>query len=72
MKLIDADALISSLEKNLEDFETMISEHGKGIAHGTRLAIARIKEQPTITPESLRPTAKIDVLSQKIDVSLKN
>ena len=55
MRLIDADKLANSLKNNLQSFEEMISEHGKGIAHGTRIALNRIAEQPTISPESLRP-----------------
>lgn len=55
MRLIDADKLANSLENNLQSFEEMISEHGKGIAHGTRIALGLVKEQPTISPESLRP-----------------
>ena len=55
MRLIDADKLENSLKNNLQSFEEMISEHGKGLAHGTRLALMMVKEQPTITPESLQP-----------------
>lgn len=55
MRLIDADKLVNSLENDLQSFEEMISEHGKGLAHGTRIALNRIAEQPTISPESLRP-----------------
>ena len=55
MRLIDADKLVNSLENNLQSFEEMISEHGKGLAHGTRIALNRIAEQPTISPESLQP-----------------
>ena len=55
MRPIDADRLANSLKNNLQSFEEMISEHGKGIAHGTRMALNRIAEQPTISPESLRP-----------------
>lgn len=52
MKLIDADDLIFFLEKDLKDFNTMVSEHGQGIAHGTRLAIERVAGQYTIDPEN--------------------
>ena len=55
MRLIDADKLVNSLENNLQSFEEMISEHGKGLAHGTRIALGLVKEQPTISPESLQP-----------------
>lgn len=55
MRLIDADKLANSLKNNLQSFEEMISEHGKGLAHGTRIALGLVKEQPTISPESLRP-----------------
>lgn len=55
MRLIDADKLANLLKNNLQLFEKMISEHGKGLVHGTRIAINRIAEQPTISPESLRP-----------------
>lgn len=55
MRLIDADKLVNSLENNLQLFEKMISEHGKGLAHGTRIALNRIAEQPNISPESLQP-----------------
>ena len=55
MRLIDADKLANSLENNLQSFEEMISEHGKGIAHGTRIALGLVKEQPTIAPESPQP-----------------
>lgn len=55
MRLIDADKLANSLKNNLQSFEEMISEHGKGLAHGTRIALNRIAEQPTISPESLQP-----------------
>ena len=55
MRLIDADKLANSLKNNLQSFEEMISEHGKGVAHGTRIALGLVKEQPTISPESLRP-----------------
>ena len=54
MRLIDADRLKNLLQNDLEGFETMISEHGKGIAHGTRMALGLTKEQPTIRLESLR------------------
>ena len=55
MRPIDADKLVNLLENNLQSFEEMISEHGKGIAHGTRIALGLVKEQPTISPESLQP-----------------
>lgn len=55
MRLIDADELVNLLENNLQSFEEMISEHGKGVAHGTRIALGLVKEQPTITQESLQP-----------------
>lgn len=55
MRLIDADKLVNSLENNLQSFEEMISEHGKGIAHGTRIALGLVKEQPTISPENPQP-----------------
>ena len=55
MRLIDADRLANLLENDLQSFEEMISEHGKGIAHGTRIALGLVKEQPTISPESLQP-----------------
>lgn len=55
MRLIDADKLANSLENNLQSFEEMISEHGKGLAHGTRIALKRVEEQPTISPESPQP-----------------
>ena len=55
MRLIDADRLANLLENNLQSFEEMISEHGKGLAHGTRIALGLAKEQPTITQESLQP-----------------
>ena len=55
MRLIDADKLVNSLENNLQSFEEMISEHGKGIAHGTRIALRRVEEQPTIAPENPQP-----------------
>ena len=55
MRLIDADKLANSLKNNLQSFEEMISEHGKGLAHGTRIALGLVKEQPTISPESLQP-----------------
>lgn len=55
MRLIDADALRNALENNLQSFEEMISEHGKGLAHGTRLALMLVKEQPTISPENPQP-----------------
>lgn len=52
MRLIDADRLKNLLQNDLEGFETMISEHGEGLAHGTRIALNRIAEQPTIDPHS--------------------
>ena len=55
MRLIDADKLENSLKNNLQSFEEMISEHGKGIAHGTRIALKRVEEQPTISPENPQP-----------------
>ena len=55
MRLIDADKLVNSLENNLQSFEEMISEHEKGVAHGTRIALKRVEEQPTISPESPQP-----------------
>lgn len=55
MRLIDADKLANLLENDLQSFEEMISEHGKGLAHGTRIALGLVKEQPTITQESLQP-----------------
>ena len=55
MRLIDADKLANSLENNLQSFEEMISEHGKGVAHGTRIALGLVKEQPTISPENPKP-----------------
>ena len=55
MRLIDADKLVNSLENNLQSFEEMISEHGKGVAHGTRIALGLVKEQPTISPENPKP-----------------
>lgn len=55
MRLIDADRLTDLMQNYLKEFETMVSEHGKGLAHGTRLAIERIAEQPTVSPESLQP-----------------
>lgn len=55
MRLIDADRLINLLEEYLQDFKSMVSEHGKGLAHGTRLAIERIAEQPSIELEAMRP-----------------
>lgn len=55
MRLIDADKLVNSLKNNLQSFEEMISEHGKGVAHGTRIALGLVKEQPTISPESPQP-----------------
>lgn len=55
MRLIDADRLLERLIKNLEYFEMVISDKGRGIAFGTSLAIDRVNEQPTIAPESLRP-----------------
>lgn len=55
MRLIDADRLANLLENDLQSFEEMISEHGKGLAHGMRIALNRIAEQPTISPESLQP-----------------
>ena len=55
MRLIDADKLVNSLENNLQSFEKLTSKYGKGLVHGTRIAINRISEQPTIDPESLRP-----------------
>lgn len=54
MRLIDADRLANLMQNDLEGFETMISEHGKGLAHGTRIALGLVKEQPIIRPESLR------------------
>ena len=54
MRLIDADKLVNLLENNLQSFEEMISEHGKGVAHGTRIALKQVEEQPTISPESLQ------------------
>ena len=55
MRLIDADKLVNSLENNLQSFEKLISKYGKGLVHGTRIALNRIAEQPTISPESLQP-----------------
>ena len=55
MRLIDADKLANLLKNNLQLFEKMISEYGKGLVHGTRIAINRMAEQPTISQESLRP-----------------
>lgn len=55
MRLIDADKLVNSLKNNLHSFEEMISEHGKGLAHGTRIALGLVKEQPTIAPENPQP-----------------
>lgn len=55
MRLIDADKLVNSLENNLQSFEEMISEHGKGIAHGTRIALGLVKEQLTISPKNPQP-----------------
>ena len=55
MRLIDADRLANLLENDLQSFKEMISEHGKGLAHGTRIALGLAKEQPTITQESLQP-----------------
>lgn len=55
MRLIDADKLENSLKNNLQSFEEMISEHGKGVAHGTRIALGLVKEQPTISPENPQP-----------------
>lgn len=55
MRLIDADELVNLLENNLQSFEEMISEHGKGIAHGTRIALGLVKEQPTISLENPQP-----------------
>ena len=55
MRLIDADRLANLLENNLQSFEEMISEHGKGLAHGTRIALKQVEEQPTIAPESTQP-----------------
>lgn len=55
MRLIDADKLANLMQNDLEGFETMISEHGKGIAHGTRIALGLVKEQPTISPEIPQP-----------------
>lgn len=55
MRLIDADRLTDLMQNYLKEFETMVSEHGKGLAHGTRLAIERIAEQPTIYLETLNP-----------------
>lgn len=55
MRLIDADRLANLLENDLQSFEEMISEHGKGLAHGTRIAIKRVEEQPTIAPKSPQP-----------------
>ena len=55
MRLIDADKLVNLLENNLQSFEEMISEHGKGIAHGTRIALGLVKEQPTISPKNSQP-----------------
>lgn len=55
MRLIDADKLANSLKNNLQSFEEMISEHAKGLAHGTRMALGLAKEQPTIRLENLQP-----------------
>lgn len=55
MRLIDADKLANLLENNLQSFEEMISEHGKGIAHGTRIALGLVKEQPTISHKNSQP-----------------
>ena len=55
MRLIDADKLVNSLENNLQSFEKLTSKYGKGLVHGTRIALNRIAEQPTISPESLQP-----------------
>lgn len=55
MRLIDADKLVNLLENNLQSFEEMISEHGKGLAHGTRIALGLVKEQPTISLENPQP-----------------
>lgn len=67
MRLIDADRLANLMQNDLEGFETMISEHGKGLAHGTRIALNRIAEQPTISPESLQPQW-IPVTERLLDV----
>ena len=55
MRLIDADRLANLMQNDLEGFETMISEHGGGLAHGTRIALKRVEEQPTIAPENPQP-----------------
>ena len=55
MRPIDADKLANSLKNNLQSFEEMISEHGKGVAHGTRIALKQVEEQPTIAPENPQP-----------------
>ena len=77
MRLIDADKLVNSLENNLQSFEEMISEHGKGIAHGTRIALGLVKEQPTISPESPQPqwipvTDKLPDENQPVCILLEN
>lgn len=58
MRLIDADRLANLLDNDLQSFKEMISEHGKGLAHGTRIALKRVEEQPTITPE--KPATAVD------------
>ena len=77
MRLIDADKLANLLENNLQSFEEMISEHGKGIAHGTRIALKRVEEQPTIAPESPQPqwiqvTERLPDENQPVCILLEN
>lgn len=55
MRLIDADRLANLLENDLQLSEEMVSEHGKGVAHGTRIALNRIADQPTISQENPQP-----------------
>ena len=55
MRLIDADKLANLLENDLQSFGEMISEHGKGVAHGMRIALKQVEEQPTIAPENPQP-----------------
>ena len=77
MRLIDADRLANLLENDLQSFEGMMSEHGKGLAHGTRIALNRIAEQPTISPESLWPqwipvTERMPDENQPVCILLEN
>ena len=67
MRLIDADALLRELREELGVESPMLTDdQNEGIDCGLRIAIKDVKSQPTIDPESLRPTGEWICLEPEI------